>query len=257
MGVDACPDVAGKFALQQLGDGACILNHFERTGDFTQSIVMCLAMLATNLACNVVRLFAHQCCIGEHHAGTFGRRQGRPCGQSRLGGGHRFIDLGFARKPDRTDLLSGRGVEDCAFSARGRGNHVPVDEILDLIHGLVELLEDRRQSVEDLINLFFFDNERRRQGDDVARRANEDTLLECLEEAVKGAFSRLARDRLQLDGPDEADVADINHMRQTLETVQGILPIAGKIGSALEEAFFGIRYSRVAMPAAEAIGLPE
>ena len=64
--------------------------------------------------------------------------------------------------------------------------------------------------VDELVDVLLLDDQRRGQGDDVAGRADQAALLESLDEGGEGPLRRLAADRLQLDGADQADVADVD-----------------------------------------------
>ena len=67
----------------------------------------------------------------------------------------------------------------------------------------------------DLMDLRFLDDERRRERYDVARlpRLLQNAVLEAVHQNLVGAFARLVRSRLQFDARDEAEIANIDHMR--------------------------------------------
>src|SRR6516165_1968255 len=52
-------------------------------------------------------------------------------------------------------------------------------------HPSIENLEYVGNDGEELVNLSFLDDQRRRQGDDVTRRSNQGALLETLQKSLK------------------------------------------------------------------------
>ena len=79
------------------------------------------------------------------------------------------------------------------------------------------------------------DDQRRRERDDVARDAHEQSLLECAQEHVEAARPGLARNRLQLDRADQPEIAQVDHVRQTLERVHAVRPVLGELRGARQQ----------------------
>ena len=80
------------------------------------------------------------------------------------------------------------------------------------------------------------DDQRRRQGDDVAGRAHEDAAVEGLDEARVRAPAGFVREGLELDGADETDVADVDDVRQAAQGMHCLLPIRRQLRGARQQA---------------------
>jgi flagellar biosynthesis/type III secretory pathway chaperone len=78
---------------------------------------------------------------------------------------------------------------------------------------LQRIAEDR----DDILEMLLLCDQRRREGDDVAGHADQQALLEAIDEDVIGARARRAVARGQFDAGDEADRADVDDVRQTLQ----------------------------------------
>src|SRR3954467_2477525 len=100
---------------------------------------------------------------------------------------------------------------------------------------LSRCLEHVGERAEQRVDLFLLDDERRRQRDDVAGRADQHALVVAGEEGVEGALRRLARDRLELDAADDAEIAHVDDMRQAAHGMRRLFPIRREGGGALEE----------------------
>ena len=73
--------------------------------------------------------------------------------------------------------------------------------------------------------MLFFQHQRWRQGDDVACRAYQHAVGESLLEGVEGARAGLAGDGIEFDAGDQADAAQVDHVRQAFQRVHGVAPI--------------------------------
>ena len=70
-----------------------------------------------------------------------------------------------------------------------------------------------------------FANQRRRHGDDIGRHADQHAIIEAAAEDIQRALRRLAGARRQFHRANQADIANINHVRQALQRMHRILPI--------------------------------
>ena len=102
---------------------------------------------------------------------------------------------------------------------------------------LVGRLQNHRQRVEELIDLTLGDDEWWGHRDDIASLANKQVVLKCFHEPVVGAFRWFAGCGIEFDCPDEADVANIDDVRQAFQGVQPLFPIRRKFHGAREQAF--------------------
>src|SRR5262249_50918832 len=140
-----------------------------------------------------------------------------------------------SRTPDGTRptryswvLISlGMPISMCSLPPVGRPRRVPT-----LFHRFQHLA----QLIEHLVDVGLLDDERRREGDDVAGDADEQAVLIGLQEGVEGAPADLAGERLELDPADETEVAQVDDALHALQGVDGILPILGEAVGALEQA---------------------
>ena len=82
------------------------------------------------------------------------------------------------------------------------------------MHARIERLQDRRSVPISSSICALLDDQRRRHGDDVAGGADQDAVLEGLDEGREGPLGRRAGDGLELDRADQPDVADVDDMRQ-------------------------------------------
>ena len=89
-----------------------------------------------------------------------------------------------------------------------------------------------------LVDLLLADDERRRERDDVAGRADQHVLLEALQEHLERARAGLACDRLELDARDHAEVAHVRDVRQLAQRVHRVLEVGRELARALEELLF-------------------
>src|SRR3990170_664808 len=108
----------------------------------------------------------------------------------------------------------------------------------------IRRLEDAGKDLDKLIDLLLLDDERRRERDDVAGCAHQESAVERLDEARMGAFARFAGDGLQLDGADQPDIADVDDMRQALQRMHRLLPIGRKLRGAREQAILLVDLKR-------------
>src|SRR6185436_18129889 len=90
---------------------------------------------------------------------------------------------------------------------------------------LLDCLESFPDGVEDPVDLRFLDDERRREGEDVAGPADQYARFEDLEEGFVGALAGRAGPRLELDRAHQADVAHVDDMAAALEGVQAVLEV--------------------------------
>ena len=66
------------------------------------------------------------------------------------------------------------------------------------------MLEDAADGLEDLVDLVFLHDKRRRESDDITCGAHQHALFIAFQEGIEGARRRLAGNRLQLDRADQA-----------------------------------------------------
>ena len=151
IGVDRGADIAGKFALEQLGNAAGIIDAVDAAGDFTQSIVMHLAVLARNLAGQVIGILVEQSLELEHDAGALHRGRIAPGDLRLLGGSDGFVQLGHGRKRQFGRLLAGGRIEDRDAARRGRNIALAGNGILDNGHQSMLLKTLRRASISSAI----------------------------------------------------------------------------------------------------------
>jgi hypothetical protein len=146
----------------------------------------------------------------------------RPRPAGRLGVGDGRVDFLDGRQRQFGDLLAGRRVEHRA--TRGAieielaANGVLIVSMISIF--LLDPLEDCAQFVEQFVDLVLRDDQRRRQRDDVAGGADQQAVVIGLQEGREGALGRLAGNRLQLDGADQAEIADVDDMRAVLQRMQ-------------------------------------
>ena len=72
--------------------------------------------------------------------------------------------------------------------------------------------------------------------DGVAGGADQDALLEGLEEGREGALGRLAGDRLEFDGADQAEIAHVDDVRQPLQRCSASSQYGADLGAAGQQA---------------------
>ena len=142
------------------------------------------------------------------------RRHVGPGGERRLGRGDRGVELGRGRQRQHRRLLAGRRIEDRRRARAGRARELAADRVRNGLHRrspcvawnivpfwsngtsvpLVERLAGCRASVSNSSSICgLLDDQRRRQRDDVAGGADQEALLEGLEEGREGALGRLRR----------------------------------------------------------------
>jgi len=97
------------------------------------------------------------------------------------------------------------------------------------------LLDALAQGVDDLVDHLLVGKERRRQGNQRASGANEHTLVEAAIEDVDGALVGHRSSGDQLHRTHQTDVADVDHVGQTLERVDGLLEVGSQLVGALEQ----------------------
>src|SRR5262249_2388569 len=90
-------------------------------------------------------------------------------------------------------------------------------------------LEHAREDIEQLIDLFLLDDERRGKRDDVAGGTHQKPAVERLDEARMCSPSGGIGDGLEFDGADQPDIADVDDVRQAFERMDRILPIGRKL----------------------------
>src|ERR1700687_1434536 len=100
----------------------------------------------------------------------------------------------------------------------------------------IRSLEDAREDIEELVDLLLFDDERRRERDDVTGGTDQEAALERLDEVHVGALRRLTGDGIELDGADQPDVADVEAVRKALERVDCVRPIRRKLRRAGQQS---------------------
>src|SRR5690606_36957757 len=81
----------------------------------------------------------------------------------------------------------------------------------------VEVAQNLRKRAEHLVDVALLQDQGRRQGDDVARGADQQALLEAAEERLEGPLRGLAGHRLQLDAGDDPEIAQIDDVTRTLQ----------------------------------------
>src|SRR3989337_3317862 len=108
----------------------------------------------------------------------------------------------------------------------------------------IRSLKHARQDIDELVDLLLFDDERRRERDDVTGGADQEAALERLDEARVGALRWLAGDGIALDGADQPDIANVDDVRKALERVDCVLPIGRKVRRARQQAVLLIGLER-------------
>lgn len=89
-----------------------------------------------------------------------------------------------------------------------------------ILCGFADRVGDFRKQRVDMV---FFQDQGRRQGDDIAGDADQDILLvEAFGEYIIGTGAGLALARCQFNGADQTEVADVDDIRQSFELVDGI-----------------------------------
>ena len=114
--------------------------------------------------------------------------------------------------PDLADVVREVGGDRVEVSSLSKGT--------ENLHSVVV-----RPSMMVALNradLFFLDDQRRRERERVARRTNDDAVVEALAEYAHRTRRRLAFDRLQLDRANQAEVANVDDVGLTLQAVQRI-----------------------------------
>src|SRR5258707_11473187 len=74
----------------------------------------------------------------------------------------------------------------------------------------VEAAQHLADGAEDLVDVALVDDQRRRQRDDVAGGADQQALVVTAQEGLEGPLGRPPGKRLQLDGGDQAETAQID-----------------------------------------------
>jgi hypothetical protein len=87
-------DTCSEYSLEEVGDVAHELDHFEAPLDLAEGVVDGLAVLGAELFGQVVAVRRHQVAVGEHDVLTPGERREPPRLVGLLGGRHRGVDLG-------------------------------------------------------------------------------------------------------------------------------------------------------------------
>ena len=101
----------------------------------------------------------------------------------------------------------------------------------------IRRLEDASENIDELVDLLLLDDQRRRERDGVAGGAHEEAAIERLDEARSApAAIGLLWDRIELDGADQPDIADVDDVRQTFQRMNRLLPIGRKLSRARSEA---------------------
>ena len=106
------------------------------------------------------------------------------------------------------------------------------------------LLSTPDKNIDELVDLLLLDDQRRRQRNGVAGGPNQEPALERLDEARMGALAGLARDRIELDGADQPDIADVDDMRQALQRMDRVLPIGRELRGARQQPLLLIGLER-------------
>lgn len=89
-------------------------------------------------------------------------------------------------------------------------------------------MDDVSDDRNDIVDLALFDNEWRRECDDVAGDAHEQASLQALHEDIISPGSRRTVAASEFDGADEAKIANVDHVWRALQRVKSILPCCGK-----------------------------
>jgi hypothetical protein len=102
----------------------------------------------------------------------------------------------------------------------------------------------RADRLHHLVHLPALDDQRRRQGDDVAGHAGQQAAVEGGLERRHGAGGRGAGTGLQLDAGDQAEVADVDHVAGVLQRVDRRAPVGLHLQGAGEQALLLIDLQR-------------
>src|SRR4030042_1426732 len=108
----------------------------------------------------------------------------------------------------------------------------------------IRSLKHARQDIDELVDLLLFDDERRRERDDVTGGADQEAALERLDEERVGALCRLAGVGIELDSADQPDIANVDDVRKALERVDCVLPIGRKLRRARQQSLFLVDLQR-------------
>jgi hypothetical protein len=133
--VDPRPGAFGIFALEQVGDGADELDHFQPALHIALGIGDHLAVFGRKGVGELVHVALDQALEFEHHAGAALRVERGPFRLHAGGEGHGLVHVGFAGQADLGLNFAGVGIENVALAARGGGNGGTVQEMVDLAHG--------------------------------------------------------------------------------------------------------------------------
>ena len=133
--VDAGARAPGVFALDRMRDAAGELDDLEAALHVALGVCDHLAMLAGQQLGQFVHTRLDQPLELEHDAGATLRIAAGPALTGGLGGLHRAIHLGFGGQLHAGLHLTGVRIEDVAEPARGAGDALTVDEVVDVAHG--------------------------------------------------------------------------------------------------------------------------
>ena len=200
------------------------IDDVDAAGELAMRVGVRFAVLFRDRADDLVGVTIQKLLEAEHVLDALQRRRRAPADGRLLGGRNGGIHVLDGRERQVGRLLPRRGVVDGRDAQRCGRDLVAVDGVLDGLHGSddrfsIRSLEDAREDIDELVDLLLFDDERRRERDDVTGGADEEAALERLDEVHVGALRRLAGDGIELDGADQPDIADVDDVRKALERV--------------------------------------
>nr|GEU28076.1 hypothetical protein [Tanacetum cinerariifolium] len=226
-GVDAARNLLGEFAFQHLRNTDCKLHHLDAARHFALGVGKGLAVFQRDDGREVIDVLLAQLQVLEQHSRARERRRGGPGGKGCFGGAHGDVHFLAAGQRHAGNRFAQCRVEDVCITTAGRVQPGAVDEMGDGVEGI-----EGAHVV------------RRRQGDDVARHADQHAVSECLLERIERARTGLARNGRQLDAGHQADAADVDHVRQSLERMHGVGPVFHHAGRVAEDVLFLEHFQR-------------
>ena len=128
------PDVLRHLALEQVRNAHRELNHFDTASDFTQRIVMHLAMFRRNQRCDAISIRFQQIAELVQDTGATQRRRASPFRKCSPGGSNRRIHIAQAGQTHIANRLTERRIKHRSGTLSRACRANTVDEMLDFVH---------------------------------------------------------------------------------------------------------------------------
>ena len=128
--------------LEQMGNAAGKLHHFQPAGQLTLRIGEDLAVFTADELGQLISVLLHQLLEAEKDPGPHQRWGLRPVGKGALGNGDRLLTLGGAGKPDAPLLLATGGIEDGPLALAATLLRLAVDEVADPVCHVSSVMTD-------------------------------------------------------------------------------------------------------------------